>query len=175
MEKIPITPETKIGVLLNSYPQLENLLLAMAPAFKKLRNPILRKTIAKIATLRQVAQVGEVSLSDLINTLRKEVGMQDKISLTESDAQDVNAAPHWFNKSDIAKTLDARPMLEAGEHPVNLVIKELKDLHSGQIYELITPFLPVPLIDTAKKQGYQVWSVKKENNIVRNYFTSRYE
>jgi len=81
MENIPITPETKIGVLLDNYPQLENVLLAMAPAFKKLKNPILRKTIAKIATLRQVAQIGEVSLSDLINTLRKEVGMQDKMVL----------------------------------------------------------------------------------------------
>jgi len=173
--KIPITPETKIGVLLDNYPQLENVLLAMTPAFKKLRNPILRKTIAKIATLRQVAQIGEVSLSDLINTLRKEVGMQDKISLTESDPHSVNSAPNWLNKSNIAKTLDARSMLEAGEHPVNLVIKELKDLHSGQIYELITPFLPVPLIDTAKKQGYQVWSAKEENNIVCTYFTSKHK
>ena len=174
MQRMQITPETKIGVLLDSYPQLESVLHKMSPAFNKLRNPILRKTIAKIVTLQQVAQIGEVSLSDIINTLREEVGMQDKMPLDNYDSRDLKAVPAWFNKSNITKTLDAQPMLEAGDHPVNIVMKELKGLKAGQIYELITPFLPVPLIDTAKKQGYFAWSEKEENNVVRSYFTSKH-
>lgn len=43
-----ISPETKIGALLDRFPNLERALLEMAPEFKKLRNPILRKTVAKI-------------------------------------------------------------------------------------------------------------------------------
>ena len=48
-----ISPETKIGSLLDRFPDLEKTLLEMAPEFKKLRNPILRKTIARVTSLRQ--------------------------------------------------------------------------------------------------------------------------
>ena len=40
--KIPITPETKVGEMLEAYPQLEEVLLEISPTFRKLRNPVLR-------------------------------------------------------------------------------------------------------------------------------------
>lgn len=43
MEKLIITPKTKIYDLLESYPHLEAVLIATAPQFKKLKNPVLRK------------------------------------------------------------------------------------------------------------------------------------
>jgi hypothetical protein len=48
MENLIISPKTKIYELLEAYPQLEETLIALAPPFKKLKNPVLRKTIAKI-------------------------------------------------------------------------------------------------------------------------------
>ena len=57
--KITISPKTKVGELLDAYPELENVLMAMSPAFEKLKNPILRKTVAKVATLQQVCIVEE--------------------------------------------------------------------------------------------------------------------
>jgi hypothetical protein len=73
MEKnqIIITPKTKVLQLIEAYPQLEDVLIAYVPAFKKLKNPVLRKTVAKIATLQQAASIGNVQVSDLINHLRK--------------------------------------------------------------------------------------------------------
>jgi uncharacterized protein (DUF2249 family) len=164
-----ITPETKVGVLLDQFPQLENELLEISPAFKKLQNPILRKTIAKVATLRQVAQVGNVPLATVINTLRTKLGMEqvDDLSLESTDSQ---AKPDWFLQSRIITTLDARPLLESGQHPMNQVMTDLKKLKSGEIYELITPFLPAPLIDLVKKQGYKAWIMKDKNEIVMTYF-----
>ena len=73
-----ISPKTKVLQLIETYPQLEDVLINYVPAFKKLKNPILRKTVAKIATLQQAAVVGNVKVEDLINLLRKEVG-QDTI------------------------------------------------------------------------------------------------
>jgi hypothetical protein len=94
-----ITPETKIGALLDHYPQLEEVLIEIAPAFKKLRNPILRKTVARVATLRQVAQIGDVSLAEMINKLRSEVGMQTDFNLTDDLAADPQTVPSWFDQS----------------------------------------------------------------------------
>jgi hypothetical protein len=79
INKLIITPKTKILQLIETYPQLEEVLIEYAPAFKKLKNPVLRKTIARITTLQQAAAIGNVKVEDMINRLRKEVG-QDKIT-----------------------------------------------------------------------------------------------
>lgn len=55
-----ITPDTKINALLESYPQLEDALINIFKNFKKLRYPFLRKTIAKVTSLRQAAIIGNV-------------------------------------------------------------------------------------------------------------------
>jgi uncharacterized protein (DUF2249 family) len=168
-EQIPITPETKISALLDHYPQVEDMLIEMAPAFKKLRNPILRKTIAKVATLRQVAQIGDVSLATMINKLRAAVG-QATDSEIDDESKAASTPPDWFDPGKIAKSLDARPILEAGQHPMSQVLEELKELKSGEIYELITPFLPAPLIDMAKQKGYRTWSDPVQTDLIKTYF-----
>ena len=44
-----ISPKTKVGELLDAYPELESVLMEMSPAFEKLKNPILRRTVARVA------------------------------------------------------------------------------------------------------------------------------
>ena len=60
MKNLIITPKTKVLELIETYPELEDILIEIAPAFKKLKNPILRKTVAKIATLQQAAAIGNI-------------------------------------------------------------------------------------------------------------------
>src|ERR1043166_2695022 len=69
-----INPETTVGALLEEYPQLESVLVEMAPAFAKLRNPVVRRTVARVATLEQAARIGGVSLHAMILRLRNRVG-----------------------------------------------------------------------------------------------------
>src|SRR5262249_40180450 len=69
-----ILPETRIGDLIERYPQLEDVLIAMAPAFRKLKNPILRHSVGKVASLRQAAAVGGIPVAEMVNKLRAAVG-----------------------------------------------------------------------------------------------------
>lgn len=170
-DQIPITPETKVGALLDAYPELEQVLIELAPAFKKLQNPILRKTIAKVATLRQVAQIGDVNLGSLINTLRSKVGVAPAEIAAETEGVNRSAPPEWWDDKRISKRLDARPIIEAGEQPINRVINELKNLKENEIYELITPFLPAPLIDMVKNQGFRSWSQQRDANAFHTFFS----
>ena len=124
-EKAQITPETKISQLLDSYPELEETLIEITPTFKKLKNPVLRKTIAKITTLRQAAKIGEVPLGDVINRLRSAVGIGEYFDSQEASEDVSESKPAWFDESKIVKTVDARPMLDRGEEPVSFVLKEL--------------------------------------------------
>lgn len=162
-----ITPDTRLHDLLQTWPELEEKLLAMSPHYAKLRNPVLRATIARIATLRQVAEVGRVPLADLINTLRAAVGQEGGEFSSAAAAAD---QPAWFNASRIAQRLDARPMLAAGEHPLSRVLGEIQQLPPQGIYELTTPFLPAPLLDAVKKKGFAVWSRREQEDLFRSYF-----
>lgn len=168
MSELIITPKTKVLELIEAYPQLEDILIDYAPAFKKLKNPVLRKTVARIATLQQAAAVGHVKVEDLINRLRSEVG-QDLFSGQSSVAYNT-VKPGWFSEDSIDEGLDAREMLAAGEQPVNQVIADLNGMAGGKIYKLIAPFLPAPLIDKATSLNIRHWVDKINDEEFFIYF-----
>jgi hypothetical protein len=167
-DKLIITPKTKVLELIETYPQLEDVLIKYVPSFSKLKNPLLRRTVAKIATVQQAASIGNVKTGDLINLLRKEVGQE----LLNSGADTVynTKRPSWFEEALIEKEFDIREMLAAGEQPVNQVISDLNHLNSGRIYKLISPFLPAPLIDKAISLKIDHWVLKDSEDLVLVYF-----
>ncbi|MDY0053116.1 MAG: DUF1858 domain-containing protein [Bacteroidales bacterium] len=166
--KLVISPKTKVLQLIETYPELEDVLIEYVPAFKKLKNPVLRKTVAKIATLQQASVIGNVKIEELINTLRKAVG-EDLISIEDNENYNT-IKPEWFEESKILHSIDIREMLNRGEQPVNQVITELTNLSKGEIYKVISPFIPAPLIDKASSLEIKHWIDKKEEEVFEVYF-----
>jgi len=169
MPPLLITPQTRIADLLEHYPQLEEPLIELAPEFRKLHNPVLRRTIAKVVSLQQAANIGHLPVMTLVNQLRARVG-QDRYS-AETGATDYISPqpPTWFAAERIARTLDIRPLLDAGQMPLERVLQELRIISPGQIFEIITAFLPAPLIDKVRAAGYTAWS-KVLDAEFRTYF-----
>jgi hypothetical protein len=163
-----ITPKTKVLQLIETYPILEDMLISYVPSFSKLHNPLLRKTVARIATLQQAASIGNVDVSNLINALRKKIG-QDLYQETPEHMYHTKM-PAWFNKDLIFGELDVRDMLEAGEHPVSQVMADLNVFPARKIYKLTAPFLPAPLIDKASSLQYDHWIDKQNDNLFLIYF-----
>jgi len=170
-KNIIITPKTRVLELIDCYPQLEEVLIEIAPAFKKLKNPVLRRTVAKIATLQQAAAIGNVKTEELINRLRKEVGQE--IFEGETGTKYNYKRPDWFSEDNITTELNASEMLAAGEQPVNQVMADLNKLTPGDIYELKAPFLTAPIIDKATSLGLLHWIEKKSDEDFIIYFTRR--
>ncbi|MFA5540665.1 MAG: DUF1858 domain-containing protein [Bacteroidales bacterium] len=166
--KLVISPKTKVLQLIETYPELEDVLIEYVPAFKKLKNPVLRKTVAKIATLQQASVIGNVKIEELINTLRKAVG-EDLISIEDNENYNT-IKPEWFEESKILHSIDIREMLNRGEQPVNQVITELTNLPKEEIYKVISPFIPAPLIDKASSLEIKHWIDKKEEEVFEVYF-----
>ena len=69
-----ITPNTPINTLLQAYPQLEQVLIDLNPKFKKLKNPVLRNSIGRVARLEQAANMVNLPPAELVNKLRRAVG-----------------------------------------------------------------------------------------------------
>ncbi len=151
--KMIITPKTRVGELLDSYPELEPVLLELSPAFKKLKNPVLRKTVGKVATLQQAASIGNLSVTELVNTLRSEIGQQ--LFEGETSADDINyEKPDWFDSGKVLVTFDASPLIDSGENPMQEVLAQLEKTGEGNIFMLTTPFVPAPIIELISKKGY---------------------
>ena len=157
MERIIITPKTKIHDLLEAYPELEETLIQAAPQFKKLRNPLLRKTIARVTSLSQAAIIGSVEVEKLINTLREATGQQLQDDYIGEEISYNFEKPEWFLSNAISSKIDISDMLNAGEQPVHEVLSALKKLKEGEILEINAPFIPAPLIDKATGLDYDYW------------------
>jgi hypothetical protein len=165
----PILPSTKVAALLDRYPQLEDVLISLAPPFKKLKNPLLRKGVAKVASLQHAAVAGGIPPGELINRLRAAVGQS---ALAPEDLPGAfsyfSDKPEWFDPAKIVTSVDERAA-DPDKMPVASVLQAATHLRSAEIIELITTFIPAPGIDILKRKGFLVWSVRDEANLVRTY------
>lgn len=155
-----ITPQTRIGELLQTYPMLEEELVRMAPVFKNLRNPVLRRTIGQLATLEKVAQIGNLSVLELVNTLRRAVGQSEMAMLHEMPAY-VQVCreeddPDWI-QGEPQMVINGTELLQRGEVPLVHVQSCLPLLESGRYLLVLSDFEPAPMLDALKKQGLQVY------------------
>jgi len=166
-----ITPDSKVAALLDSYPELEDDLIAMAPPFTKLKNPILRRSVAKIASLRQAAAVGGLDVEEMVNTLRAKAG-QEPLTIDTSRAgvsSYFSAQPDWYDPARVMASIDGSTV-DPNTMPLKPLLNRARRLVEGEIVELITTFLPAPGIDVMQKKGYLVW-VNQQGDIFRTYFT----
>jgi TusA-related sulfurtransferase len=151
-----ITLETKIADLLNNYEGMKDILIDINPKFEKLNNPILRRTIAKVAGVRQAAIVGGMKPMELLNQLREAVG-QTVITQKEKIVEEfIEKAPEWITQEPKV-SLDANMILDNDQNPLVELHKTLKKLEKGDIVLLLSDFQPEPLIEEFIKKGHQLY------------------
>jgi hypothetical protein len=166
-DKLPILPKTRVGELLEAYPQLEEVLFSLSPAFSSLKNPILRRTVGRVATLTQAAAVGGLKVDELVNRLRSEVGQAGiSGSEEEDDGYIVSESPDWFSSNRIADRFDATPVINDGGSPMAEILQRAGKLENDQILEVRSPFVPAPVLDMLRKKGYKLFALKTDNGIL---------
>ena len=156
-----ISPATKVATLLRDYPHLEELLISMSPAFVKLRNPVLRRSVARVAALNQAASVGRLDPKEFVNELRVAAGLEP---LTDPDIAEVDyfgPEPDWFDR-DAVTVVVREDDLDPDVMPINPVLRLVRDLRAGEILELVASHLPAPGIDILRRKGYRTWTVDDE-------------
>ena len=72
-----LTKETVIGDLVKEYPFLKEFLLNLSPKFSKLKNPVLFKTMASIATLDMISERGGFEVEELISKITEEINSRN--------------------------------------------------------------------------------------------------
>ena len=162
----PILASWKISEVLQKHPDLLDYLIDLTPAFKKLRNPVMRKVQTRLVTVEQAAKIAGVDPRVLTRKLNQEVGITAPDAVSSSGAPDsvAKSRPSWFGQTEIAQELDVRPMLERGEEPFKLISVAARAVPVGKVLRLIVGFEPLPLYDALGKQGFAHWG---EQDVLR--------
>ena len=83
---VALTPKTTIGTLLNEYPFLLSFLAGYHPEFKRLTNPVARRTVGRLATIERAAAMAGVPtatlLSDIAAAIAAKTGHSPSIGQT---------------------------------------------------------------------------------------------
>jgi len=157
-----ITATTKLFDVLKEYPSLEEKIIGIAPPFKNLKNPVLKRTVGKLATIEKVALIGEQDVNGFVNTLRREVGQPELGAQKETLPTWQKGEPEWI-KNQPVETVNGTEMLSSGVHPLAHVNQVMQSLQTGQCILLKTNFKPIPLIEAMEKQNYEVYTKTAED------------
>jgi len=159
-EQEPILASWKISEVLQKYPDLLDYLADLTPAFRKLRNPLLRKVQTRLVTVEQAAGIAGIDARVLTRRLNQEAGITapDAPASLDALAAAPAQAPAWFRETTVSQELDVRPMLERGEEPFKLINIAARAVPVGEVLRLIVGFEPLPLYDALGKQGFVHWA-----------------
>jgi hypothetical protein len=175
---IPITPETKIADMLEAYPALEEVLVQQSPHFKALKNPILRKTVAKVATLEKASQMSGIPVRRLVATLREAAGLPGEPGPADlgPEAEPIvldSTAPAWFDEAKIALTIDADELLAAGQVPLPRVQQAVREIPPGGLLRVKSAFRPAPLLEALHKSGHRTYVIQPSPEAFHTYVCSK--
>lgn len=156
-----ITSKSKLFDVLEAYPFLEAQIINIAPPFQNLKNPVLRRTVGKLATLETVAQIGGMDVTRLVNTLRRAVG-QDELAADTTDRITIEVppleedAPPWIT-GEPQFIVNGVDLLRRGEVPLGKVNDLLTQLDPDRYILLVTDFEPSPIMEAMQKQNRRVY------------------
>ena len=147
---------TTIAELLNDYEGMKDILIEINPKFKKLNNPVLRRTLAKVATVKQAAIVGGMKPAELLNKLREKVGQKLLDAFSETDELTFEANEEIAKKIP-KESVDANNLLNEDKNPLAIVFNKLRSYNEGEVIKITSDFKPEPLIEEFTKKGYKVF------------------
>lgn len=119
--------------------------------------------------------LGTLEMSQELTEKRKISGDQRLLSYRKKDTTNVKEeqkmnGPGWFDKNKVKISLDARPLLAQGIHPLEQVQQECAALMTGEIFEIITPFPPAPMIEKMAAAGFETYSESGSDGMFHTYF-----
>lgn len=165
-----ISANTKIATLLKHNPDALDAIVSITPKFEKLRNPLLRKLMAGRTSIGMASKISGCSVEDFFTKLAP-LGFEiDKETMPVNEVKP--HLPAFFNslKPGQIRELDVRPIIDAGEDPLSLIIKTVKSIQQGEALKIINSFEPTPLLSLLKKQGFDSYVDAIEDNLVETYF-----
>ncbi len=164
-----INENTKISTILKAQPEAIEVIASINKHFRKLRNPILRRTLAHRVTIKDAAKIGGVTVDVFLRKLQ-EIGFDTALPETKANQTKKSNQMETLKDSTPALILDVRPDIEAGNDPFKRIMSSIKDLNEGDVLKVINSFEPIPLINLLRQKGFSSEVNRPEPGVVVTYF-----
>ncbi|HEY0838728.1 MAG TPA: DUF2249 domain-containing protein, partial [Vulgatibacter sp.] len=163
-----IRADDRVSSVLARAPALLEVFLQTSPSFAMLKNPMARKTMAKLVTIEQAARVAGVEAQVLLARLNAALGEGGDGSATKAPEgaaapltprplpPGTAPAPPGLLETPDSRLLDldVRDDLRAGKEPLRQILEAVRGLPEGNVFRLRAIFEPAPLYDVLAKQGF---------------------
>jgi len=164
-----ITKDTKISKILKAYPEAIEVIAGINKNFRKLENPILRRSLATRVSVQDAAKIGKIPVNDFLKALQN-AGFEVEFAQAQDDKkQDLKILPPDFSNKKIV-TLDVRPIINEGRDPFGYINKTAKKIKPGEILLIINDFEPIPLIDFLIGKNFVHWMTQDDEGNYLTYF-----
>ena len=165
------TPDTVVYDAIKADPATVDRLIAVSPTFRRLKNPVLRRVMGRLVTLRDAARIAGVSLDKMLTAV-------NQAPWTGTDAEDAavlpdgSDAPDWLDQVDTAKQrrFDARPLLAKGKEPLGAIMRQAAKVRAGGFLILDAPFDPAPLRRVLARKDFVSYSTEMAADHWRTWF-----
>jgi len=169
---ITINAHTKIASLLKQHPGALEAIVSLSPKFTKLRNPILRKVIAARTSIAMASKIGGCCVDDFFNKLQPLGFTIDKAAAKMEKHIENKPIPGFMKNLSPGQIieLDVRPIIKAGQDPLNIIVQKVKDMEAGAVLKIINSFEPTPLMHLLGKQGFESYAEGINEELVNTFF-----
>lgn len=149
------TADTVVADAIAADPGVIDRLIALNPTFRKLKNPVLRKVMARLVTFGEAAKVAGVPLEAMLAAANGQAPAP--LSQAAPRPSESEAAPAWVGGIDrtAATHLDVRPILAQGGEPLSEVMRTAAKIAEGGVLILEAPFDPAPLRRVLANKGFE--------------------
>jgi len=163
-----VNRDTTIKELLDVKPEeVINALVQLNRNFGKLRNPLLRKLLAKRVSIADACRIADCPVSDFLRTMNA-IGfkLQEEIIENRSSADLQFQPPAEEN----VVTFDVRPILAINGDPLKAILAQIKGLNEHKCLKIVNTFEPIPLINLLRKKGFGAHTDTIATDVVETYF-----
>lgn len=168
-----INEQTKIAALLKQHPDALEAIVSLAPEFKKLRNPVLRRLMAGRTSIGMAAKIGGCMPADFFRVLGP-LGFEADTGQAFSEVNVPVQEPVFGFLRQVKPwqlvVFDVRPILAGGSDPLKFIQQAVKELRQGQVLLIRNTFEPTPLILLLKKQGFEAFVDRVSGSLIETYF-----
>jgi uncharacterized protein (DUF2249 family) len=166
----PINANTKIAHLLKAHPEALEVIIGINQKFATLRDPELRREIARRTTIAMAAEMVGFQIDDFFNKL-KPLGFEIDTD-TKPTVDEKKELPSFISTRSKNQIIDfdVRELLASGHDPLTLILDKIKSVQDGEALKIINTFQPVPLMRMLEKQGFDVFTDVQSNDLVETYF-----
>lgn len=160
--RTPVRASDRVSDVLARDERLVEVFAQHSEHFAKLRNPAMRRVMARLVTIEQAARIAGTESNALVQKLNRALGLNDDEestpatnALTEAaSTQSTAPAKSALTAGGRVVELDVRDDLRNGREPFTRIMAAVAGLHEHEALSLRATFEPVPLFTVMKKRGF---------------------